>query len=99
METFGDRLKRYRIKAKMSVADFALEIGVTPDCVMKLESGKRGRAFDRLPVIAKAVNCRIDDLFPEMDEAADAQEAPEGESKTARACGFDGDEDLKGWSE
>lgn len=99
METFGDRLKRYRIDAKMSVADFALEIGVTPDYVMKLESGKRGRAFDRLPVIAKAVNCRIDDLFPEMDEAASAPEQTEEERKTARACGFEENEDLKGWSE
>lgn len=99
METFGDRLKRYRIEAKMSVADFALEIGVTPDCVMKLESGKRGRAFDRLPVIAKAVNRRIDDLFPEMDEDASTPERSEEERKTARACGFEEDDELKGWSE
>ena len=99
METFGDRLKRFRIEAKMSVADFALEIGVTPDCVMKLESGKRGRAFDRLPVIAKAVNRRIDDLFPEMDEESAEPTQTREESKTARACGFDENEDLKGWSE
>ena len=99
METFGDRLKRFRIEAKMSVADFALEIGVTPDCVMKLESGKRGRAFDRLPVIAKAVNRSIDDLFPEMDEESAEPTQTREESKTARACGFDENEDLKGWSE
>ena len=93
METFGERVKRKRRERGLGAAEFAEMIGVTPDAVMKIESGKRGRAFDRLPKMAGALGCRIDDLFPEMD-------APE-ESKTVCADGFeeaqtDGEEN-DGW--
>ena len=90
METFGERVKRKRRERGLGAAEFAEMIGVTPDAVMKIESGKRGRAFDRLPKMAGALGCRIDDLFPEMDEPDDG--------KTVCADGFD-DEAMEGWSE
>lgn len=82
METFGKRMKRKRQEKNLGVATFAKMIGVTPDAVVKIESGKRGRAFDRLPKIAKGLDCRIDDLFPEMD------------NKTVCADGFEDDDSL-----
>ena len=83
METFGDRLRRLRQGTGKSAAEFAAQIGLTTDAELKMESGKRGRSFARLPVIAKALGCQIDDLFPEMDdpgaEMPSAGEAPEPE--------------------
>ncbi|MBR3797120.1 MAG: helix-turn-helix transcriptional regulator [Clostridia bacterium] len=96
METFGERLKRKRRECNLGVAEFAEKIGVTPDAVMKIESGKRGRAFERLPKMAQSLGCRIDDLFPEMDEPMGQTNV--GESKTVCADGFE-DETLEGWAE
>lgn len=90
METFGERMKRMRREKGLGAAVFGEMIGLTSDAVMKIESGKRGRAFERLPDIAKALDCRIDDLFPEMDEPQ--------EGKTVCADGFE-DETMEGWSE
>lgn len=67
-DTFGARLRRLRQGTGKSAAEFAAQIGLTTDAELKLESGKRGRSHARLPVIARALGCRIDDLFPEMDE-------------------------------
>lgn len=67
MTEFCDRLKAVRLARGITAEQMAVEIGVTRDMVMKLESGKRGRSYSRLPKIAKALGCRIDDLFPEMD--------------------------------
>ena len=64
-----------------------------------IENGRNGKKFSYLPVIAKSLGCRIDDLFPEMDDVASAPKQTEEERKTARACGFEENEDLKGWSE
>ena len=99
MESFCERLKSLRDAAGLCQQDMASRLGITRAGYQMIENGRNGKKFSYLPVIAKSLGCRIDDLFPEMDEAADAQEAPEGESKTARACGFDGDEDWEGWSE
>ena len=55
-----------------------------------LEKAGSGKVFEKLPMIAKALGCRIDDLFPEMDEPDD--------SKTVCADGFE-DETMEGWAE
>lgn len=94
METFGERVKRKRRERGLGVAEFAEMIGVTPDAVMKIESGKRGRAFDRLPKMAGALGCRIDDLFPEMGETSAGQEG-----KPVSADGFESESGLEGWVE
>lgn len=96
METFGERMKRKRRECNLGVAEFAEKIGVTPDAVMKIESGKRGRAFERLPKMAQSLGCRIDDLFPEMDEPVEEEKISEG--KSVCADGFE-NETLEGWAE
>lgn len=86
METFGERLRGKRIEKGITVTEMANELGLTPDAVMKIESGKRGKTFEKLPTIAKMMGCRIDDLFPEMDDAPNPEEG-----KTDSADGFDDD--------
>ena len=79
MNTFGERLKLLRKEKSISVAELSELVRMTPDAVLKIESGKRGRTFEKLPRIAKALGCRIDDLFPEMDEVQPAEpDFPEG---------------------
>ena len=88
MDTFGERVKRLRKEKGLGVIDFSAMVGMTPDAVLKIESGKRGKAFEKLPKLALALGCQIDDLFPEMD----------GEGKTVCADGFEG-ETIGGWAE
>lgn len=90
MDTFGERVKRLRKEKGIGVMDFSAMVGMTPDAVLKIESGKRGKAFEKLPKLALALGCQIDDLFPEMDEPQ--------EVKTVCADGFE-DEAMEGWSE
>lgn len=99
MESFCDRLKSLRDAAGLCQQDMASRLGITRAGYQMIENGRNGKKFSYLPVIAKSLGCRIDDLFPEMDEKTDATEQEQAESKTARACGFDENEDLKGWSE
>lgn len=99
MESFCERLKSLRDAAGLCQQDMASRLGITRAGYQMIENGRNGKKFSYLPVIAKSLGCRIDDLFPEMDEKTDATEQEQAESKTARACGFDENEDLKGWSE
>lgn len=88
METFGERVKKLRKEKGIGVMEFSEMVGMTPDAVLKIESGKRGKTFEKLPKLAKALSCRIDDLFPGMDPDA----------KPVRADGFE-DDVMEGWSE
>lgn len=99
MESFCERLKSLRDAAGLCQQDMASRLGITRAGYQMIENGRNGKKFSYLPVIAKSLGCRIDDLFPEMDEKTDATEQEQAESKTARACGFEENEDLKGWSE
>lgn len=58
--------KRERLgKTKQQLAD---EIGVTLSAVSQYESGLCMPSADKLPDLAFALNCRIDDLFRVEDE-------------------------------
>lgn len=93
MEGFCDRLRALRNEADLSQHEMAAKLGITRAGYQMIENGRNGKKFLYLPMIAKAIGCRIDDLFPEMDMPTEV------EDKTERADGFDGDDDLKGWSE
>lgn len=86
MTEFGLRMKQIREKRGMTCTALAEQIGITPQGLSNIENGNNGRTFEKLPRIAKALGCRIDDLFPEMDDAP----SPE-EGKTDSADGFDDD--------
>lgn len=90
MDGFGKRLRTIRRERGITIDQMSAEVGMTGDAILKLESGARGKTLEKLPVLAKALGCRIDDLFPEMDETQ--------EGKTVCADGFE-DETMEGWSE
>lgn len=85
MESRSERIRTLRKRAGISQESVAAAAGLTRTGYQQIESGKNGRSLDKLPKIAKALGCRIDDLFPEMDETPD----PEG--KPVSADGFDDD--------
>lgn len=95
----GERIRNLRKAKKLSIVALAETVDMTTQNLWNLENDMVGKTFEKLAPLAKALGCRIDDLFPEMDEAASAPEQTEEERKTARACGFEENEDLKGWSE
>ena len=99
METMGERIRSLRKAKKLSIVALADTVDMTTQNLWNLENDMVGKTFEKLAPLAKALGCRIDDLFPEMDEESAAPEQAREESKTARACGFDENEDLKGWSE
>ena len=99
METMGERVRRLRKAKKLSIVTLAETVDMTTQNLWNLENDMVGKTFEKLAPLAKALGCRIDDLFPEMDDESAEPDQEEEESKTARACGFDENEDLKGWSE
>lgn len=95
METVGERIGNLRRERGLSLAALADQAGMTSQGLWNLENNVVGKTFEKLALLAKALGCRIDDLFPEMD-------APEGanvsEGKTVCADGFE-DETMEGWAE
>lgn len=85
MNEVGTRIKTLRDAQKITCTELATKVGLTPQCMWNLENGYVGRTYDKLPKIAKALGCRIDDLFPEMDETP-----ADEENKTVSADGFAG---------
>lgn len=86
MTEMGKRIRAIREQKGMTCTALAEQVGISAQGMWNLESGNNGRTLDKLPKIAKALGCRIDDLFPEMDEAP----GPE-EDKPVSADGFDDD--------
>lgn len=90
METIGERIRNLRKRRGLSLAGLAESVDMTSQSLWNLENNMVGKTFEKLAPLARALDCRIDDLFPEMDEPQ--------ESKTVCADGFE-DEALEGWSE
>ena len=56
-------LARCRKAAKMSQNELAVLLGVGQSAVAAWETGVAYPTADKLPIIAKALGCTIDDLF------------------------------------
>lgn len=63
MDTFGSRIRKLRIESGQSVDELSKKLGVCVDTIWKLESGRRGRMYEKIPALARALGCSIDDLF------------------------------------
>lgn len=87
MNPIGVRLRELRERCGKSASAFAAELGMSTQRYWSLENGDNGRTFEKLPKIAKALGCRIDDLFPEMDDY-------EPSVKAVCADGFEDDDSL-----
>jgi transcriptional regulator with XRE-family HTH domain len=55
MSQFGDRLRELRTAAGLSLRGLAERAGVTPDAIVKLESGNRSPSWDTALALAGAL--------------------------------------------
>lgn len=56
-------IKVYREKASFTQALLAQRLGVSQQVISQWETGSRRPPSDKLPLIAKTLNCTIDELF------------------------------------
>lgn len=68
MNGFAERLRAKRIERGLSQEDVANVLHMTRNGYCQIENGVNGKKMQYLPQIAKLFGCRIDDLFPEMDD-------------------------------
>lgn len=74
MADIGMRIKQKRESARLSMTELAVKAGMSPQGLWNLENNVVGKTFEKLPALAKALGCSIDDLFPEMDNELDELE-------------------------
>ena len=61
-----NRIKYYREKNIFSQSDIAERVGVSQQAVAKWESGEAMPRADKLPILAKLLNCTADELLEEL---------------------------------
>ena len=66
-----NRIKELRLERGMTLEELAAEVGCTLQAVSCWERGQTLPTADRLPQLAKALGCTIDDLFREETAAQD----------------------------
>lgn len=71
MNGFAERLRAKRNERGLSQEDVANVLHMTRNGYCQIENGVNGKKMQYLPQIAKLFGCRIDDLFPEMDEVSE----------------------------
>lgn len=107
MDCFSRRLRNARRCLGKTQAEMAAIVGLSRTGYAALEEAGRGRVMEKLPKLAKALGCRIDDLFPEMDERNEDKPvrpsaSPGPVSATGGgpidADGFEDDDSLDGWA-
>lgn len=65
-----ENLKRLRVEKGFSQCEFGLLVGVNQSAVASWERGATYPSADRLPRIAKALGCTIDELFSAEEKEA-----------------------------
>lgn len=85
MEKINERIRNLRRASGKSQTEIAECSGMSRTGYASIEQGVTIKTFEKLPAIAKALGCRIDDLFPEMDDV------PGPEGKPVSAHGFEDD--------
>lgn len=60
-------IKKLRLAANLSQVSLANKSGVTQGALSQWERGESFPASDKLPKLAKALNCTIDDLYEKED--------------------------------
>ena len=65
MEVRKTKIKKLRLFINMSQKELAKKMGLSPSTVSMWEKGERSPRTDKLPDLARALGCTIDDLFRE----------------------------------
>lgn len=63
-----ENIKRLRIDAHLSQAELAEKVFVTRSAVALWETGRSSPTSDRLPALAQALGCSIDNLYTEEEK-------------------------------
>lgn len=66
------RIKELREKAGVTRAELAGKTGVSPVAVFKWETGQAFPTCDKLPAIAQALDCGVNDLFEREEVSTSA---------------------------
>ena len=61
--TATERIKELRLARGLSLRGLARHLGVTPPAIMIMERPGNYPSAEKLPAIAEALGCSIDDLF------------------------------------
>lgn len=75
----GREIKRYRIKAGLTVAGLAGAAGVSSGMLSKVENGQISPSLGTLQALAKGLNVPLTSLFKQFEESADASYVPAGQ--------------------
>lgn len=59
------KIKQFREKNKMKQEEIAVKIGVDRSTIAKWETGAAKPRADKLPALAKILNCTVDQLLKE----------------------------------
>lgn len=77
METFGQRLRKFRMAKKLSLQELADRVGASKAHVWDLETGKtKNPSLGLLTEFSKALDVPILELVGETDKTEDPQLAP-----------------------
>ena len=70
MEVIPLTIKAHRLAVNKSQRQLGEEVGVEQNTVSQWESGTRKPPSDKLPALARALDCTIDELFADETNAA-----------------------------
>lgn len=66
MRTFGEVLKKHRTLVRMTQAELAMKMGVTPQTISQYERGLKNPKHKTIEKYAKALGCKPDEIYSEM---------------------------------
>ncbi len=72
-ERLGHRISRQRRAAGLTQAELAEQVGVQPESISRLETGKRRVSLEMLALISESLSLELYELFrsPETDSSKD----------------------------
>ena len=65
-----DGIEAMRKKANITQSELARMLGVSQANISQWENGEALPRADKLPALAEALNCKIDDLFSSINKSA-----------------------------
>lgn len=75
----GREIKRYRIKAGLTVAELAGAAGLSSGMLSKVENGQISPSLGTLQALARGLNVPLTSLFKQFEKSADASYVPAGQ--------------------
>lgn len=74
MKTFDNKLKEYRLKAKMTRDELSAATGISNSMLYFVEKGNRGVSYFLADRIAFVLNVPLENIFPEFKKRKSPKE-------------------------